>query len=77
MSPVVRVRDIDELCACNHCRSEHERGGPCRARDSYGSPCECPSFQVVRDTDDVDADLDAAIEVADEECRRRPSRSGP
>lgn len=31
-------------CSCNHPRSDHSPS--CAARDSYGLPCGCPSFEL-------------------------------
>lgn len=43
-----------ELCTCNHDERDHAKGaGRCRSVDSYGFPCECPSFER-DDSDDAD-----------------------
>lgn len=35
------------ICACTHAEHRHAKG-PCSGRDSYGLPCECPSFEIDR-----------------------------
>jgi hypothetical protein len=50
-----------DLCECDHYRGEHRRRGEgrCRALDSYGIPCACPSVEpVARDLFDPDGDPD-------------------
>lgn len=34
-------------CSCNHARDEHSRQRPyrCLGLDSYGVPCDCPSYE--------------------------------
>lgn len=37
------------LCTCTHTDAQHTKAdGPCQADDSYGAPCECPSFEPSR-----------------------------
>ena len=36
----------DQHCACGHNWREHAKGGgACREPSSYGTPCQCPSFE--------------------------------
>jgi hypothetical protein len=40
------VPDQRIVCSCSHLEREHAVDGPCRGRDSYGLPCECPGVEV-------------------------------
>lgn len=43
------------LCDCRNTYGEHAPGGgPCGGLDSYGVPCECPSFQEMSSFEDDD-----------------------
>lgn len=42
---VLDERDSD-WCTCFHLDTQHDDlTGPCEAEDSYGLPCQCPSFE--------------------------------
>lgn len=45
------------VCTCMHAEDRHAKG-PCSGRDSYGLPCECPSFEVDRHWSGLDAESD-------------------
>lgn len=52
---------MSTYCTCTHFSDEHRRAtGPCRALDSYGLPCACPSLEPDPDALDVtDDDVDS------------------
>lgn len=48
------MTDDPEVCECRHYPEEHRPHavGACRGRDSYGLPCQCPSYEEMDDGDD-------------------------
>lgn len=45
------------MCNCRHWIEQHgDDGGPCTGLDSYGIPCECPSYQEMDDGDEEDGE---------------------
>lgn len=53
-------------CSCGHRRAEHavqaRDGGRCGDLDSYGLPCECPSFELSQEErEQADPDGDARV----------------
>ncbi len=54
-------------CSCTHPFSDHACGGNrCTAPDSYGCPCECPSYEP----DPNDFMRDVTDEVPDSTVRK-------
>ena len=48
-------KDWLKECECFHLPSQHiGKGGRCKQKDSYGMPCECPSYQQLKYVDNYE-----------------------
>ncbi|QGF20249.1 hypothetical protein SEA_SIXAMA_70 [Gordonia phage Sixama] len=45
-------------CTCNHDMIKHRRDGKCGGKDSYGIPCDCPSYEPDPHWNEFDHDDD-------------------
>ncbi|WP_146605827.1 hypothetical protein [Micromonospora craterilacus] len=61
LGPPLPAEMEDPLCACSHAAlttgshllSYHPFGGRCSGLDSYGLPCQCPSFELHEETQEM------------------------